>query len=876
MWRQHRNIAALRAMRNQDAKVFAPPQDRTQVFAPPQDRTKDAKAFATLQDRDDEDDVPDPLYERYAIGPLIGRGTFGKVYRGQSRISGAAVAMKFASVDQDPEVAIREVNLLNSLQHDCIVPLLDYFGPEPSCRSETEVFVYPWREGDLQGFICRRESDAIQQSVTGLSVTGGPRPLLDRSTVESWASQLASGLAFMHSRNTVHRDLKPGNILLVWQGAGMRVEIADLGAARLVPLKKRRLNSKSTVDTTAQFADLTPNVMTEPYSAPEAWFEGDYGYPIDIWSFGAIVFELLTFQMFTPGRKAVDRVVSALSRLDCQEEAESHILGPLQPPMVTAAVQALSEGGGLSVPSLAACAASAPPRGMWDLVVAALIWRPEARITAKALSERLPRLDIAERARGITDAQPAAGLCATAGPAAKFPAGLPAEPSRAESTKSLAGPVSMDFALTPRCTPITRQGIAFCKCSGHCNMKGHRYRSSLPGTQVCTCTSLVEDTDFCVGCKCSIAKCSRPRHKGDLCYRHGRGLAKLPWRFQAMRAARDILQRMTPCDVIAFVEVFGQLKMSLCSTVLAAWLKDPAAVKAFVVAASASPRGMHCEASADDVFDALVKMLKEVDGPSNTVELEQTARQGVARFMGARIVCRVLKVVAESPEEVGLCEDAPERVALGLGADKFYVAQGCPDELRSFVTACNAFDPKFRKLLCDTDVSCQGVISFANGMHQLLEKVLSESPPCKTRFKGYTGRNMVRKITVSWIRACLCDTAGRAVDLRWSEVDYNAIEEAGAVAYVNGKARNDVATACGNIAAADLSELLLGRQDHALFVSMWACLFSEVAQKRDGKTQNRIIGLLSSPCAAEVLDAFLLQHGFPPCPEVLVRLLLRK
>ena len=149
----------------------------------------------------------------------------------------------------------------------------------------------------------------------------------------------------------------------------------------------------------------------------------------------------------------------------------------------------------------------------------------------------------------------------------------------------------------------------------------------------------LEGSDFCAGCKCSIKSCHRPKNDGELCWRHGKTLAKLPWHFRAIRAARDILPRMTPSDIVAYVEVFEQLKASLCCTFLAAWLKAPAAVKAFVVAASASPRGMHREASADDVFAALIETLRAVDGPSNRVELEQTTRQGPARFMGVRIDC---------------------------------------------------------------------------------------------------------------------------------------------------------------------------------------------------------------------------------------------
>ena len=95
------------------------------------------------------------------------------------------------------------------------------------------------------------------------------------------------------------------------------------------------------------------------------------------------------------------------------------------------------------------------------------------------------------------------------------------------------------------------------------------------------------------------------------------------------------------------------------------------------------------------------------------------------------------------------------------------------------------------------------------------------------------------------------------------------------MADVDQKAQIDIRDACGGITAGDISELLLARQDQALFVSMWACLFSEVdGHGRDDETRHRILGLLGSPRAAEVLDAFVLERGVAPCPEVLVRLLL--
>ena len=90
------------------------------------------------------------------------------------------------------------------------------------------------------------------------------------------------------------------------------------------------------------------------------------------------------------------------------------------------------------------------------------------------------------------------------------------------------------------------------------------------------------------------------------------------------------------------------------------------------------------------------------------------------------------------------------------------------------------------------------------------------------------------------------------------------------MADVSGNAAKAIASACGRMNAAEVSDLLLGRQDHALFVSMWACCFSEVERIAD---KTSVLNMLESPRAAEVLDAFLLEHGVPPCPRVLVRLL---
>ena len=152
-----------------------------------------------------------PFVAGYKFGSHIGRGAFGVVRRGFRKDSGASCAITIVNVDaQDATCRFRrEAHLLSKLHHESITPAR-IFPPSPAFQREEAVLVFPEREGDLQRFIERRRTDFVLSGLTG--------PAVARFRIESWACQLASGLAYLHSQSIVHRDLKPANILLRWAG----------------------------------------------------------------------------------------------------------------------------------------------------------------------------------------------------------------------------------------------------------------------------------------------------------------------------------------------------------------------------------------------------------------------------------------------------------------------------------------------------------------------------------------------------------------------------------------------------------------------------------------------------------------------------------
>ncbi|XP_062074346.1 mitogen-activated protein kinase kinase kinase YODA [Humulus lupulus] len=197
---------------------------------------------------------------RWKKGRLLGRGTFGHVYLGFNRESGEMCAMKEVTLFSDDAKSResaqqlgQEIALLSRLQHPNIV---QYYGSE---TVDDKLYIY--LEYVSGGSIYKLLQEYGQ---------------FGELAIRSYTQQILSGLAYLHAKNTVHRDIKGANILVDPNG---RVKLADFGMAKHI---------------TGEYCPLS--FKGSPYwMAPEV-FNNSNGcnLAVDIWSLGCTVLEMAT------------------------------------------------------------------------------------------------------------------------------------------------------------------------------------------------------------------------------------------------------------------------------------------------------------------------------------------------------------------------------------------------------------------------------------------------------------------------------------------------------------------------------------------------------------------------------------------------------
>jgi len=198
------------------------------------------------------DDAWNINYDDLEFTAEIGRGGFGSVYKGE--YFGTPVAIK-RIVEEDPDGLLyleREVNVLKGMRHPNIVQFIGISLHESGLHICTEYV----KNGNLRTF------------------------LKDHSVEMPWtlrvliAHDVACAMAYLHSRNVIHRDLKSKNLLV---GDNWKIKVCDFGFARTAAANR-------------------PMTLcgTDDWMAPEVILGLQYDNKIDVFSYGVVLVELIT------------------------------------------------------------------------------------------------------------------------------------------------------------------------------------------------------------------------------------------------------------------------------------------------------------------------------------------------------------------------------------------------------------------------------------------------------------------------------------------------------------------------------------------------------------------------------------------------------
>jgi len=205
------------------------------------------------------DKVKKVSVEDFDLLNLVGKGSFGKVMQVKKKDTGKIYAMKVLDKKHilehnEVEHTLAEKNILQQIHHPFLVNLNFSFQTEDKLY-----FILDYVNGGELFFHLQKEKRFSEERVI------------------FYSSEILLALEHLHSNGIIYRDLKPENLLITNEG---HIVLTDFGLCKEGILKEE--------DRTGTFCG------TPEYLAPEVLKGKGYGKAVDWWSFGSLVYEMLT------------------------------------------------------------------------------------------------------------------------------------------------------------------------------------------------------------------------------------------------------------------------------------------------------------------------------------------------------------------------------------------------------------------------------------------------------------------------------------------------------------------------------------------------------------------------------------------------------
>ncbi len=223
------------------------------------------------------------FFKRYNYSPSrdrIGGGGFGTVYKAYDNVLHREVAIKVSEVKTTAD-GTKTFSLKDEFE------ALNHVPKHPNIANYEEFYSFEMPNGIFDY--------AVMQYYPDGNLTNAIKHGLTAEQKEDVATQLLEGIDFLHQHKVVHRDLKPGNILIVKYGGKIIPLITDFGLSKAAGMVDGSVFSNS-------FGAGTPK-----YSSPEQLQGKPLRFNTDLWSYGAILYELFTGeQLFSAGSGAAN------------------------------------------------------------------------------------------------------------------------------------------------------------------------------------------------------------------------------------------------------------------------------------------------------------------------------------------------------------------------------------------------------------------------------------------------------------------------------------------------------------------------------------------------------------------------------------------